>query len=148
MKYFALKSEKQRATKQTKRMLLAKITMLEQYEFIQDVRQKMSEFHNSNVDADNVAKIKTMVAIVELYLGCKGRRFLEQEIPSIKLHSQMLLGKIAEFAEYNEAQENAEYMEKAELLKEMIGEINNRERANWPVDEEERWWVADAEGEW
>jgi hypothetical protein len=129
-------------------MVESPLTMAEQYEFIQEVRQKMNEFRNSNLEADNVAKIKIMVAIVELYLACKGRRFLEQEIPSIKLHRQMLLGKIAEFAEYNEAQENAEYMEKAELLKEMIGEINNRERANWPVDEEERWWVADAEGKW
>jgi DNA repair exonuclease SbcCD ATPase subunit len=97
----------------------------------------MNEFHNPNLAADSAKKIKIIEAIFEFYLTDNGRLFLQEETRDMKRHREMLLEKIAEFAEADEAQENVEYMEKAELLKEMITEINNRGPR-----------LADAEGGW
>ena len=104
---------------------------------VEQIRQKMNEFHNPNLAADSAKKIKIIEAIFEFYLTDNGRLFLQEETRDMKRHREMLLEKIAEFAEADEAQENVEYMEKAELLKEMITEINNRGPR-----------LADAEGGW
>ena len=118
-------------------MLEAVLIDAERDALVAQIQQKMNEFHNPNLAADTAKKIKIIEAIFEFYLTDNGRLFLQEETPAMERHRKMLLEKIEEFAEAVEARRNAEYMEKAELLKEMVAEINNRGAR-----------LADAEGGW
>jgi hypothetical protein len=93
---------------------------------VAQIEQKINEFHNPNLAADTAKKIKIIKAIFEFYLTDNGRLLLQEETRGMERHRKMLLEKIEEFAETDAARQNVEYMETADLLKEMIGEIKNR----------------------
>ena len=107
-------------------MLEAVLIEAERDTLVAQIQQKMNEFHNPNLAADTAKKIKIIGTIFELYLTANGRLFLQEETRGMERHRKMLLEKIEEFAEADVARRNAEYMETAYLLKEMIAEINNR----------------------
>lgn len=110
----------------------------EHYEICEEINQKIKEFNNPNLAEKNAKKIEICEVIFGIYLTRNGRLFLQEPTGIMESHRKMLLEKIAEFEPTDAARENAEYMETGGVLKELLGEINNRGARL--ADSEGGWW--------
>ena len=85
-----------------------------------ELEQKVKELKNPNIAENNARKIEIWTRVYEIYLSRQGRLFLEDGREGIARHRWMLMDKIAEFACADEVENNAAYLEKAGMLKEVL----------------------------
>lgn len=95
--------------------------MKEEHEAVcAELEQKVKELKNPNIAENNARKIEIWTRVYEIYLSRQGRLFLEDGREGIVRHRWMLMDKIAEFAYADGVENNAEYLEKAGMLKEVL----------------------------
>jgi hypothetical protein len=91
-----------------------------QAEIYEIIAQKLKEALNPNLDNQNPKRIALCTELFQLFLSEAGRELMQWKSPGMERLQLKILEKIEEFAPFNVARVNAEYMEAAEALKVML----------------------------